>query len=392
MLERTPAVPIAIDRTRQGTGLEDNEIFRLLVESIREYAILVLDPQGNIATWNPGAQALKGYLREEIIGKHFSQFYLPEAVQSGWPERELLLAQREGRFSDEGWRVKKDGTVFWASIVIVPLRTSGGELTGFAKITQDMTDRRLAEEKVQELNRELRQRVYELDESRRVVELRTLELPKLSAQLLHIQDEERRRLAREIHDDLGQQLVALKMSLAKPDTKEATEIADSAIAAVRNLTYLLHPPLLDETGLRAALHWYIDGMTKRSGIQISLSVTPARFPRLPKEIETAVFRVVQESLTNMYRHAKTDSVKVEIEKKAEWIIMRIRDYGVGISQDYLNRSPSSLLGVGISGMRERVRQFGGEITLTRAEPGTLVETRIPLFGSEIPKNQFSLPK
>ena len=384
MVDRAKSnVPVPIDRTPYTSSLDDSDIFRLLVESIRDYAIFVLDPQGNVATWNPGAQALKGYSREDIIGKHFSKFYLPEAVQSGWPERELLLAQKEGRFSDEGWRVKKDGTVFWASVVIVPLHSGQGELTGFAKITQDMTDRRQAEEKVQELNRELRQRIIELDESRRNVELRTMELQKLSSELLQIQDEERRRLAREIHDDLGQQLAALKMFLAKHNDQEAMEIVDNAVSRVRNITYLLHPPLLDESGLRAALHWYIDGMTKRSNIQINLSINPPRFPRLAKEIETTIFRIVQESLTNVYRHAKTESAKVEIEKQADWIVMRIRDYGIGIKPEYLDRSFSPRLGVGISGMRERVRQLGGEITVSRGEPGTLVETRIPLFGSPL---------
>lgn len=376
-------LPVPIDRTPSISSLDDSDIFRLLVESIREYAIFVLDPQGNVVTWNPGAQSLKGYSKEDIIGKHFSKFYLPEAVQSGWPERELQLAQKEGRFSDEGWRVKKDGTVFWACVVIVPLRSAQGELTGFAKITQDMTDRRQAEEKVQELNRELRQRIIELDESRRNVELRTVELQKLSSELLQIQDEERRRLAREIHDDLGQQLAALKMSLAKHNAPESMKIVDNVISTVRNVTYLLHPPLLDDSGLRAALHWFIDGLIKRSNIQINLSITPPRFPRLAKEIETAIFRIVQESLTNVYRHSKSESAKVEIEKQADWIVMRIRDYGIGIRPEYLDRAFLPRLGVGITGMRERVRQFGGELTVSRSEPGTLVETRIPLFGSAL---------
>src|ERR1700677_2034737 len=150
--------PVPIDRGRSNVAGVHSDIFRLLVEGIRDYAIFVLDPQGNVLTWNPGAQALKGYAREEIVGKHFSTFYPPESVQSGWPERELALAQKEGRFADEGWRIRKDGTSFWASVTITPLYGPASLLSGFAKVTQDLTERRQAEERVQALNRELRQR------------------------------------------------------------------------------------------------------------------------------------------------------------------------------------------------------------------------------------------
>jgi PAS domain S-box-containing protein len=378
---------------KQGTGssmaVEPNssnapkaqiDLFRLLVESIRDYAIFVLDPEGRVLTWNPGAQAMKGYTREEIVGQHFSKFYLPEAVQSGWPQRELALAEKEGRFADEGWRVRKDGTSFWASVIITALRSADGKHTGFAKVTQDMTERRRTEEHVQALNRELRQRLSQLEESRRIIELRTIELQKLSGQLLNIQDEERRRIARELHDDLGQQLSALKMLLHNPkDKDEALETADKALASVRNLSYLLHPPLLDETGLRSALYWYVEGLTKRSGIQISLGIKPQMFPRLSREVEMTIFRVVQEALTNVYRHADTDSARVEIDKQSEWVFVRVRDHGKGLPGEMDSKMFLPNVGVGIAGMRERMRQLGGELTLSRAEPGTVLEAKIPLF-------------
>lgn len=374
--------PIPIDRSQKSATAID--LYRLLVQSVRDYAIFVLDPEGKVLTWNPGAQAMKGYTSEEIIGVHFSKFYLPESVQSGWPERELMLARKEGRFADEGWRVRKDGTSFWASVIITALVSSEGELAGFAKVTQDLTERRKSEERVQALNRELRQRLSQLDESRRVIELRSLELQKLSGQLLHIQDEERRRLARELHDDLGQQLSLLKMSLPKSSgIEQASQLADAAMASVRNLSYLLHPPLLDETGLRSALEWYVQGLIKRSGIEISLTVTPQTFPRLARDIETTIFRVIQESLTNVYRHANSESARVEIHQQGDWVTVRIRDYGKGVPQELTSRTGSPIMGVGVSGMRERVRQFGGELTVSRAEPGTLVEAKIPLFGPEI---------
>src|ERR1043166_3775513 len=183
------------DLTRADDYKHSSDIYRLLGDSVKDYAIFVLSPEGTVLTWNHGAQALKGYGREEIIGQHFSKLYLPEAVQSGWPTRELTFADREGRFADEGWRVRKDGSSFWASVIITALRDSKGKLSGFAKITQDMTERREAAERINNLNGELRKKIAELDESRRIVELRTIELQKLSTEVLHVQDEERRRIA-----------------------------------------------------------------------------------------------------------------------------------------------------------------------------------------------------
>ena len=359
---------------------QSDDLFRLLVDSVRDYAIFVLSPDGHVLTWNAGAKALKGYEKEEIIGKHFSTFYSQDAVESGWPARELRMAEQEGRFSDEGWRVRKDGTSFWASVTITALRDSKGHLTGFAKVTQDMTERRAAGDRIQDLNRELRTRIAQLDESQRIVELRTLELQNLSGRVLSIQDEERRRLARDLHDDLGQQLTGLKMLLDSQKNFEASKMTHDCISTVRNLSYLLHPPLLDETGLRAALHWFIEGLAKRSNIDISLAVRPQDFPRLGTEIETTIFRIVQEALTNVYRHAQSDRAQVEIEKDGEWIVVRVRDYGKGVPTDMAKSISGVRMGVGVAGMRERLRQFGGDLSVRRSEPGTLVEARIPLFG------------
>jgi two-component system, NarL family, sensor kinase len=155
-----------------------------------------------------------------------------------------------------------------------------------------------------------------------------------------------------------------------------------AFARPNSAPNFLPRALLDETGLRAALHWYIDGLEKRSGIKISLIVTPQIFPRLSTDIEATIFRVVQESLTNIYRHANSESARVEIDKQSEWVLIRVRDYGKGVSPETARAYHSSRLGVGITGMRERVRQLGGELTVSGAEPGTLVEAKIPLFSSD----------
>lgn len=358
-------------------------LFRLLVESVQDYAIFVLDPDGHVLTWNLGAQAIKGYSKAEIVGKHFSVFYPDEAVKSGWPLRELALAEKEGRFVDEGWRVKKDGSLFWASVTITALRDAAGNLAGFAKVTVDLTHRRKAEERIQDLNKELRVRLRELEESRRLVELRTVELQNLSGRVLNVQDEERRRIARDLHDDVGQQLAAISMAVQSRNFEPLNRMLESVVASVRNLSYLLHPPLLDESGLRAALHWFVDGFAERSHIQTALSIEPSASTRMSQEVETTIFRIVQESLTNVYRHSQSKRARVEIVIEIDRVSIRIRDYGKGMATLPATALDGSVapwkLGVGISGMRERVRQFGGELTVSNAEPGTLVEATIPLF-------------
>lgn len=140
---------------------ESEERFRLMIEGLHDYAIFVIDPEGNVATWNAGAERMKGYSADEIIGKHFSIFYTDENRASGKPSQVLATAAKEGRYAEEGWRMRKDGSVFWASVTVAAMHNTAGELIGFAKITRDVTERKQAEEEVRKLNAELEQRVQE---------------------------------------------------------------------------------------------------------------------------------------------------------------------------------------------------------------------------------------
>jgi PAS domain S-box-containing protein len=368
-------------RQQAGTQAgQSDEIFRLLVESVKDYAIFLLDVEGKVLTWNQGAERIKGYRAHEIIGRHFSQFYPPEAVESKWPDRELEIAKKEGRFTDEGLRVRKDGTTFWAHVVITALRDAQGVLKGFSKVTRDLTERQELEERTRKLNKELRNRVNQLQETQRQVELRTLELQKLSSDLMRVQDDERRKISRTLHDELGQELTSLKIELdlqnSALDGKRlvpAIEAAQRSLSKVRNLSYLLHPPLLEESGLLPALHWYFDGLEKRSELHVNFDYKPLPFPRLPRDLETTVFRIIQEALTNVYRHSGSEDARIDLNQTADRLTIRIRDFGKGIS------STASAAGVGISGMKERLRQLNGEFKISRAEPGTMVEANIPLI-------------
>ena len=185
--QETEARKHAEDRLEQS-----DEIFRLLVDGVKDYAIFLLDPSGKVATWNQGAERIKGYKARDIIGQHFSRFYPADAIESKWPDRGLEIAAKEGRYVDEGLRVRKDGSTFWANVVITALRDETGELRGFSKVTRDLTERRALEERSRQLNTELRARVTQLLESQRQIELRTFELQKLSTELMRVGDEERK--------------------------------------------------------------------------------------------------------------------------------------------------------------------------------------------------------
>jgi rsbT co-antagonist protein RsbR len=137
------------------TVLGSEDSFRLLVESAKDYAIVMLDPTGHVASWNAGAERFKGYRAEEIIGKHFSCFYPPEAIEHGLPDQELKTAAKEGRFEDEGWRVRKDGKQFWANVIVSALHDKDGTLRGFSKVTRDLTERKQAEEMIQQQSKEI---------------------------------------------------------------------------------------------------------------------------------------------------------------------------------------------------------------------------------------------
>jgi signal transduction histidine kinase len=237
---------------------------------------------------------------------------------------------------------------------------------------------------------------------RKTQQLETLnrELRSLSSRLITMQDEERRRFARELHDGLGQELSAAKMMVdgilmqnQSAEWKEraaaqASTLIDRVIQQVRSISHLLHPPLLDEVGLHSALRWYLDGLTKRSDIETSMEVHPKEFPRLSPELETAVFRIIQEALTNIFRHSGARKAWVNLMQKETQIVVTVRDDGKGIAEHIAEFRPGSI-GVGIGGMRQRAKELGGELQLRNGGPGTVVELIIPL--ASVPHEDQQVP-
>jgi PAS domain S-box-containing protein len=380
-----PGMVANLDQTAQARKTRaalasSEERFRLLVDAVQDYAIFMLDVQGYITTWNAGARRIKGYEAQEIIGKHFSCFYSPEDVHDGKPDRELRIATAEGRFEEEGWRIRKDGSKFWANVILTALRDAHGKLIGFAKVTRDITERMLGQEKL----RAAQASVAESESS----------LRRLSVHLLRTQDEERRRIGRDLHDSLGQYLSVLMMKLDSmrsswkrssescidAELAECANLVEESIKEVRTISYLLYPPMLEEVGLSSAVPWYVDGFTKRSGIITSFQISPD-FPRLSRESELALFRVLQEALANVHRHSGSTTAHVQLLIKNDSVILIVSDTGKGITSEtrgQVDQSWVSAMGVGLRGMNERMKELGGNLELRSSNQGTTVTVTIPV--------------
>lgn len=233
------------------------------------------------------------------------------------------------------------------------------------------------------LEDKVRERTTELDSANQ-------SLRELSARLMQLQDEERRRIARELHDSVGQMLAGLTMNLSSVKAeierlnKEASKLTDSEALVqemskeVRTISYLLHPPLLDEAGLSSALRWYVEGFSERSKIKVDFDL-PIDFGRLPAELETAIFRTVQECLTNVHRHSESAVAKICLARTSSSVRVEVQDSGKGMApENQAGMAVSGTLGVGLRGMRERLRQLGGNLEVNSSEKGTTIVAELPI--------------
>jgi signal transduction histidine kinase len=213
------------------------------------------------------------------------------------------------------------------------------------------------------------------------------QLRKLSIQLLRVRDDEARRFARELHDGLGQTMVAAKMMAealssqhpVNPKLEELAKLVQEAAAQTRTISYLLHPPMLDELGFASAAEWFIDGFTQRTGVPVSKDISPGA-EHLPRDMELALFRILQEALTNIHRHSKSSKAEVSVSVKAREVTLIVSDYGKGIPADTLEhfRTKGTHVGVGLAGMKERVTEFNGELEIKSDGRGTRIVVRMPI--------------
>jgi PAS domain S-box-containing protein len=350
---------------------ESEQRFRQIAENIRE-VFWVREFLGDRVTFvSP--------VYEEVFGRSCASLYANscsylDAIHTDDRPRvaAAMSRQQAGTATDERYRVvRPDGSMRWIRDRAFPVPEPTGPIKRVVGVAEDITD---AQRHLEDIR---------LAES---------QLHTLAGRLMRAQDDERRRIAQMLHETTAQDLAALKMHLARlhrtathlnetdrAALAESISLAEQSITEIRTLSYLLHPPFLDETGLLSALRWYAAGFAERSGINVNLEL-PESFERLPLDTETALFRIVQESLINIHRHAGSESARIRLRRAAETLVLEIEDQGHGIPTDSLKQimRGRGAVGVGIAGMGERIEQLGGRLEITSSNQGTTVRAGLPL--------------
>jgi PAS domain S-box-containing protein len=373
------------------------ERLRLTLESVTDYAIFTTDSSGWIETWNVGAERMFGYPEAEAVGLHVEVIFTPEDRERGVPAAEMRQARQEGRALCERWHVSKRGARFYVSGVLAALR-DGPVLTGYAKIVRDLTERREAEEELrrahEELEAQVEERTRELQELASVLLAEVKDRTAAEAQvrgLLHrivdTQEVERRRIARDLHDDLGQRLTALQLNLeslkkkcgAQPELCEEVartqEIVRGLDAEVDFIAWELRPAALDEVGLPMALAHFVNECSQHYRIKAEYHTAGLDGRRLAPEIEMNLYRIAQEALNNVVKHAAAGKADVLLERRDQHVVLIVEDDGAGFHPD---GATDGDVGMGLLSMRERAAQLGGTLEV-ESEPGagTTIYVRVP---------------
>lgn len=360
------AVIISISRRRESELRETEEMYRALVEMAPD-GIGVSDDEGHILFGNDALARLLGAKDpSELVGKKTTDFTHPDFRGLARSRFGDLQANRDAPPVEVKW-VTLDGRIIDVETAAVPVNRNGRlQFQGFVR---DLTERKTTAAKLEETAHSVRQ---------------------LSARLLQLQDEERRRIARQLHDTTAQNLAALRLNLSRISRSavasdsatrkaidESIELTEQSVAEIRTLSYLLHPPMIEEVGLLPTLQWYAQGFEERSGIKVHLKLPP-ELDRLPLELATTLFRIVQEALTNVQRHSGSGVATIRLEKRQQALHLEIEDEGRGMPESLRHDETFVAAGVGIAGIRERVREYRGQMHIQSRDTGTVISVTLPM--------------
>jgi PAS domain S-box-containing protein len=377
--------------------------FEQLLEKVTDFAIIFKNTEGIIQEWNVGAERLFGYTAEEAIGQSIQIIYTPEDRANQISPLEMKIAAETGVAEDERWHLRKDGSIFFASGLLHSIYEEG-VLTCYVKILRDLTERveleAALEESRQVLEIKVDERTPDQGEAIRTLRLemaanrrKDLLRQRLMQKVINTQEDERKRISRDIHDHLGQEMTALKLQLQLfreqlgRDSKlterfdKVMETAENLDSTIDFIAWELRPAALEELGLEAALNNYVRHWSKQFEANAEVRATVSSETRLSLAIEVNLYRIVQEALNNIYKHAKASNVSVSLQKPEDKIVLIIEDDGVGFD---IEENAYKAEGLGLIGMGERAALVNGEIEIESAiGSGTTIYVRVPASYEEM---------
>ena len=373
----------------------------ITLSSISDFAY-IFDRKGCFVFVNQALLDLWGLSLDQAVGKNFFDLKYPDDLATRLQEQIQRVFRTRKGLTDETPYTSPAGAVGYYEYIFRPVFDRNGNVEVVAGSTREITQRKRSEEDLRQsqerlrvlaetLEQQVRDRTNELEERNQEVLSKSEQLRALSIRLMEMKDHESRAIARELHDSVGQMLAALSMNQSKivrekgrlsercqVALSENVEMAEQILKEIRTISHLLHPPLLDEVGLESALRCYLDGINERSKMSVHLEVAED-FGRLSLEMETAVFRVIQECLTNAHRHAKSDRATVILRRTPDEVQIIVSDEGIGIPKSKIAQIKSGMAsGIGMRGMIERMAQLGGTLDIHSGDKGTQIEVRMPI--------------
>jgi PAS domain S-box-containing protein len=361
-----------------------DELLRLLVDEVRDYAIIVIDPKNRVQMWNRGAREMLGFTATEMSGKSARAIFTPEDRAAKVPEKEMAAARRDGRAEDERWHLRKNGQRFWGSGVMTALHGDDGSIIAYVKLLRDHTERKKLEDQTQAINELLEQRVSE-----RTTELVSQQerLRSLALETTNAEQRARDAIASDLHDNLAQIMAVSLMKLGaagtefpggKPPPKflEAVECVRETLRLTRNMMYDLSPMMVGKGQLRSAIEWVAERM-KRHGLEIKIQ-DRSRARQMSEDMLRVVYRAVQELLWNVVKHAQANRATVTISTHRGMLRVTVQDRGRGFNPNRISRASESG-GFGLFSLRERLSALGGTMKIKSARgKGTAITLEAPL--------------